>query len=107
MSFKAEDYEKKMGECPRHGEQVMWLACKHVAKNEPKEIWLLPNRIAICPACSLLPVNSIEEELIMACAACIKGKVQGMSDRLTEGEDINDSVKGLDVYKEEMMPDES
>ena len=32
MSFKAEDFEKKMGQCPRHGEQVLWLACKHVAK---------------------------------------------------------------------------
>jgi hypothetical protein len=35
MAFKAEDYEKKMGECPKHGEQVLWLACKHVGKGEP------------------------------------------------------------------------
>ena len=60
MTFKAEDFDKKMGECPRHGEQVLWLACKHVAKGNPEEIWLGPNRIAICPACSMLPMTSIE-----------------------------------------------
>jgi hypothetical protein len=103
MTFKAGDYEKKMGECPRHGEQVLWLVCKHVGKEVPKEIWLGPNRIAICPACSMLPVNSIEEELLVACEACIKGKIKNLSGRLPEGADIHDYVKNLDVYEEELM----
>ena len=107
MAYKAEDFEKKMGECPRHGEQVLWLACKHVAKEEPKEIWFGPNRIAICPACSALPVPSIEEELIVACAACIKGKVKTLLEGLPEGADRDEHIKGLDVYEKELMtPDE-
>jgi ssDNA-binding Zn-finger/Zn-ribbon topoisomerase 1 len=103
MAFKAEDYEKKMGECPKHGAQVLWLTCKHVGKGEPDEIWLGPNRIAICPACSMLPVSSIEEELLVACEACIKAKIKSLSGRLAEGEDIRDHVKGLDVYEKELM----
>ncbi len=103
MTFKADDFEKKMGECPRHGEQVIWLACKHVAKGTPEQIWLGPNRVAICPACSMLPMPSIEEELLMACAACIKGKIKDFSDRLPEGASIHDFVKGLDAYEEELV----
>lgn len=103
MTSKAEDFEKKIGECPKHGEQVLWLTCKHVGKGEPKEIWLGPNRIAICPACSMLPVPSIEEELLVACQACIKGKIKRLSNTLPEGTDIRDYVKGLDVYEEELM----
>jgi hypothetical protein len=103
MTFRAEDFEKKMGECPRHGEQVLWLACEHVAKGTPDEMWLGPNRIAMCPACSTLPVNSIEENLLIACEACIKAKIKNLSDRLPEGEDIRDHVKGLDVYEKELM----
>lgn len=103
MTFKADDFEKKMGECPRHGEQALWLACKHVGKGQPKEIWLGPNRIAICPACSMLPVPSIEEELLVACEACIKGKIKNLSGRLPDGADIHDYVKNLDVYEEELM----
>jgi ssDNA-binding Zn-finger/Zn-ribbon topoisomerase 1 len=103
MAFKAEDHEKKMGECPKHGTQVLWLACKHVGKGEPKEIWLGPNRIAICPACSMLPVSSIEEELLVACEACIKAKIKRLSDRLPEGEDIRGHVKGLEVYEKELL----
>jgi len=76
MTFRAEDFEKKIGDCPKHGEQVLWLACKHVAKGQPDEIWLGPNRIAICPACSMLPTPSLEEELLVACEACIKGKIK-------------------------------
>lgn len=103
MAFKAGDYEKKMGECPRHGKQVLWLACKHVGQGEPEEIWLGPKRIAICPACSMLPVTSIEEELLVACEACIKDKIKSLSDRLPEGADIHDYVKGLEVYEDEFM----
>jgi hypothetical protein len=103
MTFKAEDFDKKMGECPRHGEQVLWLACKHVGKGEPKEIWLGPNRIAICPACSMLPVESIEDELLVACEACIRGKVKRLSKRLPEGANIHDYVKGLEVYEKELV----
>jgi len=103
MTFKAEDYEKKMGECPKHGPQVLWLACKHVGKGEPDEIWLGPNRVAICPACSMLPVSSIEEELLVACEACMKEKVRRLADRLPEGEDIHDHVKGLDIYEKELL----
>jgi hypothetical protein len=106
MSFKAEDFEKKMGACPRHGEQVLWLACQHIAKGSPREIWLGPDRIAICPACSMLPVPSIEEELLVACEACIRGKIKKLADRLPEDADIQDFVKGLDVYKEEIMKDD-
>jgi hypothetical protein len=40
MTFKAEDFEKKTGDCPRHGEQVMWLGCRHVGKEIPKGILL-------------------------------------------------------------------
>jgi len=103
MAFKAEDYEKKMGQCPKHGEQVLWLACQHVGKGDPKEIWLGPNRMAICPACSMLPVNSIEQELLVVCEACIKGKIKSLSDGLPEGADIHKYVNGLDVYEEELM----
>lgn len=103
MTFKAEDYEKKMGECPRHGEQVLWLTCKHVAKGNPKEIWLGPNRVAVCPACSMLPVASIEEELLVACEACIRGKIKRFLDRLPGDANIHEYIKGLDVYKEELM----
>jgi len=97
MAFKAEDHEKKMGECPKHGEQVMWLSCKHVGKETPKEIWLGPNRVAICPACSMLPVPSIEEQLLVTCAACIANKVTGLLDSLAEKEDPSERVRGLDV----------
>ena len=103
MSLKAEDFEKKMGECPRHGEQVLWLACKHVAKGNPEEIWLGPNRIAVCPACSMLPVESIEEELLIACEACIRRKIRNLENRLPEGGSIHNVVKGLDVYEDEIM----
>ena len=103
MTFMAEDFEKKMGTCPRHGEQVLWLACKHVSQGQPEEIWLGPNRIAICPACSMLPVPTIEEELLVACEACIRSKIKNVSDRLPEGANIHDYVKGLDVYEEEIM----
>ncbi len=106
MTFKAEDFEKKMGECPRHGEQVLWLACKHVAKGSPDEIWLGPNRIAICPACSMLPVPSIEEELLVACEACIRGRIKNLEDRVPEGGSLQDLVKGLDVYEEEIMKED-
>lgn len=106
MTSKAEDFEKKMGECSTHGEQVMWLICKHVAMEQPEEIWLGPNRIAICPTCSMLPVPSIEEELIVACEACIKGKIKDLSDRLPEDAKIQDFVKGLEVYEDEIMGDE-
>ena len=106
MTFKAEDFEKKMGECPRHGEQVMWLACKHVAKGNPKEIWLGPNRVAICPECSMLPMTSIEEELLIACEACLRGKIKDLSNRLPDGANIHDSVKGLDVYENELMKED-
>lgn len=105
MTFKAEDFEKKMGDCPRHGEQVLWLACKHVAKGAPEEIWLGPNRIALCPACSMHPVPSIVDELLVACEACIRGKIESFLDRLPEGADVHDFVKGLDVYEEEIMKD--
>jgi len=103
MTFKAEDFKKKMGDCPRHGEQVLWLACEHVAKGQPDEIWLGPNRIAICPTCSMLPVPSLEEELLVACEACIKGKIKNFLARLPKGASIHDFVKGLDVYEEEIM----
>jgi len=103
MTFRAEDFEKKIGDCPRHGEQVLWLACKHVAKGQPDEIWLGPNRIAICPACSMLPAPSFEEELLVACEACIKDKIKNFLARLPEGASIRDFVKGLDVYEEEIM----
>jgi len=102
MAYKADDYEKKMGECPRHGEQVMWLACKHVAKQVPKEIWLGPNRIAICPACSMLPVDAIEEELLIACATCIRGKIKECLDNMPPDGKLEDRVRGLEVYKEEL-----
>jgi hypothetical protein len=102
MTFKAEDHEKKMGECPRHGEQVMWLACRHVAKQEPKEIWLGPNRIAICPTCSMLPVASVEEQLLVACATCIKNKITDLLQRLPEETNPYERVKGLDVYEKEL-----
>jgi hypothetical protein len=103
MAFKADDFEKKMGECPRHGEQVLWLACKHVAKQAAKEIWLGPNRIAICPACSMLPVTSIEEQLLVACESCIRDKIQECIDGLPEGVDVDEHVRGLDVYGQELM----
>jgi hypothetical protein len=103
MTFKAGDFEKKMGECPKHGQQVLWLTCRHLGKGEPEEIWLGPNRIAICPACSMLPVNSIEEELLVACEACIKGKIKKLSERLPKGSDIHDYVKGLEVYEAELI----
>jgi hypothetical protein len=51
----------------------------------------------------MLPVPSIEEELLVACEACIKAKIKRLSDRLPEGEDIRDYVKGLDVYEKELM----
>jgi hypothetical protein len=102
MTVKAEAFEKKMGECPRHGEQVLWLACKHVAKEPAEEIWLGPNRIAICPACSILPVNSIEEELLVACEACMKEKIKECIARMPEGADIQEHVRGLDAYEEEL-----
>ena len=103
MTFTAEDFEKKMGDCPRHGEQVMWLACKHVVKGYPDEIWLGPDRIAICPACSKLPTSTLEEELLVACEACIRGKIQNLAKRLPEDSSLHDAVKGLDVYEEEIM----
>ena len=102
MGFKAEDYEKKMGQCPRHGDQVMWLSCKHVAKESPGEIWLGPNRMAICPACSMLPVTSIEEQLIVACASCIKNKITDLLERIPKETSPNEAVKGLEVYAEEL-----
>ena len=102
MGFKAEDYEKKMGDCPKHGEQVMWLSCKHVAKQAPKEIWLGPNRIAICPACSALPVPSIEEELIVTCESCIKNKITECIDRQPEKAETGQCIKGMDVYAKEL-----
>jgi hypothetical protein len=105
MTFKAQDFEKKMGECPRHGEQVLWLACKHVAKQSPKEIWLGPNRIAICPSCSMIPASDIDNELIVACQACIKAKVERLLDTLGEGTDKYEVVRGLEVYEAELMPD--
>jgi hypothetical protein len=105
MTYKAKDFEKKMGECPKHGEQVMWLGCKHVGKGFPKEIWLGPNRIAICPECAGLPEEQIEGELLMCCEACIKNKIKGLSDRLPKGAKIYDHVKGLDVYEEELLTD--
>ncbi len=107
MTSKAEEYEKKWGTCPRHGEQVLWLVCKHVGKESPEEIWLGPNRIAICPSCSMLPVPSIEEELLVACEACVKGKIKDRLDSLPEGGSIHDVVKGLDVYEEELMKEEA
>jgi hypothetical protein len=103
MGFKAEDFEKKMGECPKHGKQVMWLACKHVSKQTPNEIWLGPNRVAICPACSMLPVPSIEEELLVVCESCIKNKITDLLKKLDEKEDAGEKVRGLDVYREELQ----
>ncbi|MDY6836827.1 MAG: hypothetical protein SWH78_02535 [Thermodesulfobacteriota bacterium] len=103
MTFKAEDFDKKMGECPRHGEQVMWLACEHVAKGYPDEIWLGPDRIAICPACSMLPAPALEEELLVACEACIRGKIKSLSERLPEDSSLHDVVKGLEVYEKEIL----
>lgn len=103
MTFKAEDYEKKMGECPRHGEQVMWLGCIHVGKGVPKEIWLGPNRIAICPECARLAQEQLEEELLVCCEGCIKNTIKALSHSLPEGVQLEDRVKGWDVYKEELM----
>ena len=103
MTFEAGGFEKKMGECPRHGEPVLSLACRHMEKGPPEEIWLGSNRIAIGLACSTLPMPSIEEEFLVACVACIKPKIKRLSDRLPEGEDIRDRVKGLDVYEKELM----
>ena len=102
-AYKAEDFEKKMGECPRHGEQVMWLGCRHIGKGFPDEIWLGPNRIAICPECAGLPAEQIQEELLMCCEACIKNKIKALSDRLPKGARIYDYVKGLDVYEGELL----
>ncbi len=105
MSYKADDFEKKIGECPRHGEQVMWLGCRHVGKEIPKGILLGPNRIAVCPECAGLPSETIAEELLVCCAACIKGKIKNLKDRLPEDADIEDYVKGLDIYEEELLKD--
>ncbi len=107
MTFKAEDYEKKMGECPRHGKQVLWLACKHVAKEKPEKILLGPNRIAVCPACSALPVTSIEEELLVACEACVRDRIKSLLDKLPDGTDKYDYVNGLDIYEKEIMKETS
>jgi len=103
MTYKAGDYEKKMGECPRHGEQVMWLGCRHVGKGVPEEIFLGPNRIAICRACTALPDEQLAEELLMCCAACIKNKIKALSDTLPQGAKIHEYVKGLEVYEEELL----
>ena len=105
MTFKAQDYEKKMGDCPKHGEQVMWLGCRHVGKGYPTGILLGPNRIAICPECAGLPSDEVAEDLLVCCAACIKGKIKNLKDRLPEDADIDDHVKGLDVYEEELLSD--
>jgi hypothetical protein len=105
MTFKAEDFEKKTGDCPRHGEQVMWLGCRHVGKEIPKGILLGPNRIAVCPECAGLPSDEVAEELLVCCAACIKGKIKNLKDRLPEDADIEDYVKGLDIYEEELLKD--
>lgn len=106
MTFKAEDHEKKWGTCPRHGDQVLWLVCKHVGKGHPEEIWLGPNRIAICPACSMLPVDSIDEELVVACEACIRAKIKERMDTIPEGGSIHDVIKGLEPYEEELIKDD-
>ena len=105
MAYKAEDFDKKKGECPRHGEQVMWLGCKHIGKGFPENMLLGPNRIAICPECAGLPQDSLEEELLVCCEACIKSKIKGLKSRLPEDADIGDYVKGLDVYEEELLKD--
>lgn len=103
MTYKAEDFEKKKGECPRHGEQVMWLGCRHVGKGLPKEIWLGPNRIAICSECAGLTQDRLMEEFLMCCEACIKNKIKGLGDRLPEGAKLGDYVKGLDIYEKELL----
>ncbi|UCD86949.1 MAG: hypothetical protein JSV01_04045 [Desulfobacterales bacterium] len=103
MTYKADNYEKKMGECPRHGEQVMWLACKHVGKGYPKVILLGPNRIAICLECASFPSDQLAEELLVCCEACIKGKIKHLRESLPNGADLYNHVKGLDVYKEELL----
>jgi hypothetical protein len=105
MSYKTADYEKKKGECPRHGEQVMWLGCTHVGKGYPTGIFLGPNRIAVCPECAERSSDEVAEELLVCCAACIKGKIKDLRKRMPDDADIQDYVKGFDVYKQELLDD--
>jgi hypothetical protein len=65
------------GYCPEHGEVELWVACKHIVTGEAEEVWLEPNKIAICTRCGIKAVETIPRgDLGIICEQCLKQRLE-------------------------------
>ena len=86
-------YEPTTGRCKKHGQCIIWVACKHVADGKARKIALIKPDIALCAHCAPRLKELDVDDFSAVCEGCLRDYIRKLAEA---GKDVNECVIGLE-----------